>query len=848
MAWLKHSLLIALSTMLFACGGDGSVDLSGGGIGGDSGDSGGDNGATPTAAIGIGLYSCPDDIDTAVIPVGCEQTNTVPSDSDTYVVVTLSNSTSIANELVNLSTTSAELDAETILIGANGVGQTTMRARSGATNADAVTATYSYTNSGDDSTTVSASENYQVQINSGNGGQNTLQLALYDCNGVARDQIPDGCNSANSLSIESPLTAVARLSYTGGTAAANELINLATTNADLSADTILTNQQGLAIATLFAQLETTGADSITASNDDLGVSATANYQVGQANLNMALSSSLATGETLDSDATASFSATITDGDGNLYTTPIAIAFSSSCSTQDLADISDSVTTVNGVATAIYQATGCSGSDTITVTPSISVIDPQNYTIDIAVSEASGITFASASPQTIYLKESVGETISELRFIVTDSTGNPKAGQQVDFALDSSLHGVTISPLTAQSNAAGEVLTRVTSGSMSGAVVVIASFSDPDTGDIISATSNALAIHTGVPFQQSMSLSASTLALEAWDIDGVNSDITLRVSDENNNPVADDTTIVFEADGGQVSGNCKTTGQDSNSACTVTWSSQNPRPKGHLYNLPAGRCNAPGYIPGDVSNTEGNNLYGIGRATVLATTDGQETYSDANGNRVYDTGETYTALGEAYLDSNENGSYDTAGVINHDSADVEERFRDYNENSEFDTATGIKDSSIPAASITELFNGLSCTVAADAEGVCTRDLVEVRDSVVLVMATSGANILISDATNSVPVSSVDLTAVSSQGLVITVQDLNGNQMPAGTEVSISTNNGELSGQTSFTVPDGVRLCDLMSLSVIREATPNNRSEGAMTVTVTSPGGVESSASITVIDAG
>jgi hypothetical protein len=239
---------------------------------------------------------------------------------------------------------------------------------------------------------------------------------------------------------------------------------------------------------------------------------------------------------------------------------------------------------------------------------------------------------------------------------------------------------------------------------------------------------------------------------------------------------------------------------------------------------------------------------VGRASVLAITSGQEYYSDVNGNRTYDTGETYTALGEAYVDSNENGSYDTTGIINHDSVNVEERFRDYNENSEFDTATGIKDSSIPANAVNELFNGLSCTVEADATGLCTRDLVEVRDSVVLVMATSAANILISDATNSVPVSSVDLTAVSSQGLVITVQDLNGNQMPAGTEVSISTNNGELSGQTSFTVPDGVRLCDLMSLSVIREATPNNRSEGAMTVTVTSPGGVESSASITVIDAG
>ncbi|WP_432454735.1 hypothetical protein ACRRS0_04530 [Agarivorans sp. QJM3NY_29] len=844
MVWFKHSLLIFVSSILFACGGDGSVDLSGGGSsGGDGGTS-----SSTTASIGIALYTCADGINTALIPQGCVKTNTVPSDTDTYVVVTLSNASAIANELVSLSTSSAELKATTILIGDNGIGHTTMSARTDATNADSVIATYSYQSNGE-TATVTATENYQVQINSGgSGGLNELQLALYDCNGVARDQIPTGCNVTNSLSIESPITAVARLSYTGGAPASNELISLSTTNADLSAETILTDQSGLGIATLFAQLETTGADSLVASNSELGVTTSANYQVGQANLMMTLSSSLTDGATLGSDATASISATITDSQGDLYTTPVAIGFASSCSAQDLAKISDSVTTVNGVATAIYQADGCSGSDTITVTPSISVIDPENYVIDIATTKASGITFQSATPQTIYLKESVGETIAELVYVVTDPTGKPKSGQEVTFALDSKLHGVKISPLIAQSNASGEVLTRVTSGNMSGTVVVNASFSDPDTGSIISSTSNALAIHTGVPSQQSMSLSASTLALEAWGIDGVNSTLTLRVSDENNNPIPNDTTIVFESDGGQISGNCKTSGEDTNSSCSVSWASQNPRPKGHLYDLPAGSCNAPGYIPGDLVNTQGNNRYGVGRASVLAVTVGQEYYSDVNGNRIYDTGETFTALGEAFVDSNENGSYDVAGIINHDSVNVEERFRDYNENNEYDSATGIKDSTVPASSIVELFNGLSCIVDSDTNGLCTRDLVEVRDSVVLIMATSGANILISDTTNTSPVSSVDLTAVSSQGLVITVQDLNGNQMPAGTTVSIGSNNGELSGQTSFTVPDGVRLCDLIGLSVIQESSPNNRTEGTMTVTVTSPGGVESSRSIAIIDAG
>ncbi|WP_432460778.1 hypothetical protein [Agarivorans sp. QJM3NY_25] len=100
MVWFKHSLLIFVSSILFACGGDGSVDLSGGGSsGGDGGTS-----SSTTASIGIALYTCADGINTALIPQGCVKTNTVPSDTDTYVVVTLSNASAIANELVSLST------------------------------------------------------------------------------------------------------------------------------------------------------------------------------------------------------------------------------------------------------------------------------------------------------------------------------------------------------------------------------------------------------------------------------------------------------------------------------------------------------------------------------------------------------------------------------------------------------------------------------------------------------------------------------------------------------------------------------------------------------------------------
>ncbi|WP_026960136.1 Ig-like domain-containing protein [Aliagarivorans taiwanensis] len=676
-------------------------------------------------------------------------------------------------------------------------------------------------------------------------GTAALSLTLYDCNGIS--DIPNGCATTSSLSIESPATVVAQLKDADGNAAANQVISLATTNVNLSAEAILTDSSGQAIATLFAQLETTGADTLSATNDNLGASSSIGYQVGQPNLSMTLVAGIDESETLSADATTSFTATITDGNGDLYTTPVDISFSSGCATSSLANLSETVTSVNGVATAIYEAQGCSGADTITATPAVSVISPQQATINIAETNANSIDFVSATPETIYLSESVGSTISVVRFRVLNALDQPKSGQVVEFALDSSLHGVSISPMSAQSNADGEVVTRVTSGRMSGTVVVTASFTDEDNKQV-SATSNSLAIRTGIPTQETMSLSAETLAVEAWNVDGVTSELILRVSDENNNPVPDNTSVVFTAEGGQVTANCLTSGETTNSSCTVSWVSQNPRPKGHVRSFASGSCGAPGYIPVDVANTQGTNVYGVGRATILATTLGQETFSDANGNRVFDSGETYTALPEAWVDADENGSFNSSGIFNHDDDNVTEDFRDFNNNNEYDSATGVNNSSIPAASVTELYNGLSCTPDSETAGICTRDFVEIRDSVVIVMATSAANILISDSSNTAAKSEVDLITNASESLVITVQDLNGNQMPAGTSVSLSTDNGELSGTTSFNIADGTRLCDTFGVTVVRETSPNNRSEGSLIVEVTSPAGVVTSRSITVRDSG
>ena len=72
---------------------------------------------------------------------------------------------------------------------------------------------------------------------------------------------------------------------------------------------------------------------------------------------------------------------------------------------------------------------------------------------------------------------------------------------------------------------------------------------------------------------------------------------------------------------------------------MNWTSSNPRPAASPVTA----------TPGDTR---------AGRATVLATAIGEESFTDTNGNGSFDNGEVFADLPERYLDENENGVRDT----------------------------------------------------------------------------------------------------------------------------------------------------------------------------------------------
>jgi hypothetical protein len=226
-----------------------------------------------------------------------------------------------------------------------------------------------------------------------------------------------------------------------------------------------------------------------------------------------------------------------------------------------------------------------------------------------------ISFVSATPPNIALKGTGGEGRSEASvvvFKVLDIYGNP-IQRLVNFSLPlhTTFGGLYLSTLSANSDpASGEVQTTVNAGTESTPIRVTATID----GTTIATVSDVLVVSTGIPDQNSFSISASTFNIEGLNYDGVTSDITVRLADHFNNWVPDGTAVGFRTTGGSIPASCVTT----NGACTVQLTSQNPR-------------SGPALAPVNF------------RAVILAYALGEESFSDLNNNGRYDPGEPFTIV-------------------------------------------------------------------------------------------------------------------------------------------------------------------------------------------------------------
>lgn len=543
----------------------------------------------------------------------------------------------------------------------------------------------------------------------------------------------------SSVTFETPVTVRATLRDANGALVPSAVVTFAASSSIVTfsptSATALTNPSGVASILLnAASYDSEGATSITASAivASSGTSTTvASMPVGIAvnGATVTLGVLIVGSSPISAYGTSSVSVPVLIS-GSPAHVPIAVTFSSLCVSAEKATLTSPVTTntVTGIASSTYTDNNCNaGTDTITA--SVTGGGTASATIIVIPPATSNMQFVSATPE-IIATQTVGSASlpknSLVKFKVVDNNNQAKSGVVVDFSLiaNTLVGGLSIEPLSATSNFDGYVTTSVTSGTVPTPVWVVATVHG--SSPVISSQSSKLTITTGLPTQNSFSLSLQTVNIEGLDYDGTGTTLTISGADRLGNPVPEGTAINFiTPESGVIDPASCTTSSSGN--CSVTYKSLGNRPTD-------------------------------GRVTVVAYAVGEMSFIDGNGNNSYELGETFYDLGSLYVDNNENMTWDT-----------EEQFY-----APYGGSAGSSPCQTRPAG-TALPPGYANVQSKENTCSAIWGINYVRRSAVVVLSGSAAYITPTNA---------DMADNCTHTFSLTLTDVNGNAMPAGTTVTVS----------------------------------------------------------------
>jgi hypothetical protein len=491
--------------------------------------------------------------------------------------------------------------------------------------------------------------------------------------------------------------------------------------------------------------------------------------------------------------TSSVTATVLDSTGANVPDGTSVAFSLNDSS--LGTVTPRTTTYHGAVTATFTAANKPGT-AIIIGTSGSITDTVNITI--AAAATGSIEFVSSTPQVIGIQASGQTETSTVTFLVKDINGNPVVdGTPVNFTMRGPSGGrlpadggeyvgeIDSTPTQASaSTVSGYANVILHSGRVAGPVLIIANV----TGTSMSSSSTPISIGGGIPSATHFTIATDTFNLPGLAFANRQANISVYLADRfGNYNVLTGTSLSFYAEAGAIDRSGLT---GSNGSTSVVYRTQDPNPA-DVAPLPWETA-----LQAYVSAT-----YGIsttrhprdGWATIMVSAKGEEAFSDANGNGMYDTGENFTdTFQEAFVDKNDNGVWNDA------SSDPFEEYIDNNGDGNYNGANGVWDS--------------YKTIFKD----------------IRLLITGGPSYF------ELNPSTFTISNAGSQTFTLLVSDSNLNPLSPGSTVAISTDKGNISGMTAYTFPNVFRSGPIELSFVISDSDPKDTDPpevATITITVT-----------------
>lgn len=391
---------------------------------------------------------------------------------------------------------------------------------------------------------------------------------------------------------------------------------------------VLTNADGEATISVKPESITdTGSYQLTATasyNNLTATSSAYNYSLQAANITF--TDLVTSSNSIESGGSTNITLKTQDAGTSANQNNVTVNFSATCGSFEPATV---VSSNQGDVTTTYKAVDtsgnlCAGEQTITATGSNTSVSKATKVI-IASVEANSLVYTSSAVN-LGIQSSGSASTGQIEFTVY-ANGKAASNQDVNVELVRAPNDLSFISLgnrvtkTVKSDSSGKVTVTLYPGNLPGPVEIKATLA---SNTAVSALSKDVKVSTGRLTQTGLSLSVSKNSLQN-KIDGDTATITARMVDRVGNPVPDGTVISFVTEGGSITPSCTS----ASGSCSVTLSTQNPRP---------------------IDN----------RVSVLAYAEGDKTFIDKDGDNLYNAAvdSLPNNIGDFFRDDNEDNTYNS----------------------------------------------------------------------------------------------------------------------------------------------------------------------------------------------